>query len=408
MSALAQPSRSLILRLADEIERAGAQGLLPYGDAQRIAEALRGRNSGLTVQLMVPIHITLALQSSLADLRFARCSECGAVYNLTVNPHLLRRPRCDKCGRALVPAPVWSIVARNLPASRRRLTTKTRIKIALSIEEYRHTCPQTVKISDRARPIATLEFNYGGQKHRPSASVRRDRFIYWLSMMPSEGITKPISIIAFAYNRDRCIPVSPTMGSLKGIEEILFCRNLEVLQATVAYKAGHYRTATRARVTVMDMLTPVLVGAESVRICVRYIRTQGIVVRADKNLVRRALQSLSLSRGSEWVAVHTLSHAFLVSLPQITGLEGRDFGEALNTHGLEFAIYDNAMGGLGGIEGVVDIGARTLDPNYEIRIRESVNCPLACTRACKACLYTDSCYMLNWRLDRRVLRALGW
>ncbi|RLE52603.1 MAG: hypothetical protein DRJ33_03355 [Candidatus Methanomethylicota archaeon] len=405
-----QPSPAIIARLADEIEQAGQQNLLPPNDARRIADALRGRQSGIAVQLIAPTRVTAHLQSPLIDVRFARCanSSCGGVVDLLMQPNLTISQRCPHCGGHLVPAPVWAITAKNIPdINRRVLTTSSNIRIALSLEEYGNRRPSRVFIRDRARPIASLEIDYTGQVEQPLPSVQRNVFTYWLSMMPSESLTKPLSITAFAYNRDDCTPLSTTMGPLSGVAEVLFCRNLEVLQATIAYKAGHYRTTAQSRAVVLDMDTS-FAGALSTRIYSRYIRTQGLVVRVSAQEVREALESLNLSNEGFWTAIHTMSHAFLVSLPQITGLEGSDFGEALSVSQAEFAIYDNAPGGLGGLEGVIDLTGGTLDPNYEMRIRESADCQLVCTRACKACLYTDSCFMLNWSLDRRVLLSLGW
>ena len=144
-----------------------------------------------------------------------------------------------------------------------------------------------------------------------------------------------------------------------------------------------------------------------VRIPIRYIKTKGLVIKVDKSVLKPIIKSLGHSESEGlWRALHTMSHSFLVRLPQITGLEGTDFGEALSAKRLEFAVFDNSLGGLGGVEGVIE--GNKLSQNYEWSVREAYKCPLACIRACKACLYTDSCYMLNWRLDKRILEHLGW
>jgi len=141
---------------------------------------------------------------------------------------------------------------------------------------------------------------------------------------------------------------------------------------------------------------------------VRYIRTSGLVIKVDADIIRKVLRELGYSDNDVWVSLHTISHTLIVSLPQIAGLEGSDFGEAISSNTNEIAIYDNSLGGLDGVEGVVNTVDRILVPNYEWSVRDSSRCPLVCTKACKACMFTDSCFMLNRRLDRRILERLGW
>lgn len=408
------PSDELIRRLAEEIRISGDQGLIPREDAENIANALLGRQSSIRVQLIVPQEVTAKIRTSLADLSYARCARCGRVYNLSSRRELLKNPRCS-CGGPIVAAPVWSITAKGLPKPNRRLTTTQGIRLVISIEQYSHArihsqsvkVPNEIRIRDKSRPIATLEFRYDSLIHEPSPIHRTKAFRYWLSLMPSESITKPVTITTFAYNEEHCIKINPTAGPLSGITEMLYCRDLEVIQATLLYKAGHQRTSSSIRVAVLNMQSSPLSGA-FIGVPIRYIITHGLVVKVEENTIKEVLRELGYRNDDFWIALHSISHAFLVNLPQITGLEGMDFGEALSTNTNEIAVYDNSLGGLGGIEGVVNLAERVLMPNYEWGVRDSYNCPLACTRACKACLFTDSCFMLNWRLDRRILERLGW
>ncbi len=411
------PSQQLIMRLAEEIRASGQQGLTPYEDSENIANALLGRHSAIRVQLFVPSQVTASIRTQLANLSYARCANCGLVYDLNAHPDFLRNPRCDNCGGPLVATPLWTITARRVPRpNNRRITTNQGIRLVLSVEEYSRArvriqgarAPTMIRINDRSRPIATLEFRYGSQVHEPSLMHRAGIFFYLLSLMPSESITKPVTITAFAYRDPDCVEISTTAGPLLGISRILYCSDLEILQATLLYRAGHQRSSSGARVAVLDIQQSPISGTAVIRIPARYIRTRGLVIRIDEDSIRRALRELGYRDDDTWVALHTISHAFLVNLPQITGLEGVDFGEAISTNTNEIAVYDNSLGGLGGVEGVVDTTDRILVPNYEWSVRESYNCPLACTRACKACLFTDSCFMLNWRLDRRILERLGW
>lgn len=410
------PSQELIRRLAEEIRASGQQGLVPPDDAENIANALLGRHSNVRVQLFVPSQVTTNVRTQLADLSYARCTNCGRVYDLNSRPDLLKNPRCSKCGGSLVATPLWTITGRGVPFFNRRITSTQGIRIVLSVEEYSRArvstrgpqLPTQILIRDRSRPIATLEFRYGSSSHQPDAIHRSRIFIYQLSLMPSESITKPVTITAFAYRESGCMEIGTTMGPFHGISKIFYCSDLEILQATLLYRAGHQRSSSGARVSVLDIQQSPVSGVSIVRVPARYIRTRGLVVKIDEESVRSVLEELGYRNSDMWIALHTVSHAFLVNLPQITGLEGIDFGEAISTNTNEIAVYDNSLGGLGGVEGIVDVANRVLDPNYEVSVRESYDCPLACTKACKACLFTDSCFMLNWRLDRRILERLGW
>lgn len=410
------PSQKLIRKLAEEIRASGQQRLIPSEDAEDIADALLGHHSTIRVQLFVPSQVTTSTRTQLANLSYARCAKCGRVHNLNAHPDLLRNPRCISCGGPLVPAPIWAITARGTPYRNRKITTIQGIRLMISVEEYSRvrvrfqgaSVPTYIRIRDRSRPIATLEFIYGSRVVEPIALHRASAFRYLLSLMPSESITKPVTITTFAYEAPDCVKINTTTGPLSGISEILYCNNLEVIQATLLYRAGHQRTSSGTRVAVLDMQQSPISGTPVIRVPSRYIRTRGLIVKIDESSVKDVLRDLGYREDDMWIALHTISHAFLVNLPQITGLEGIDFGEAISTNSNEVAIFDNSLGGLGGVEGIVDTTNKVLVPNYEWSVRDSYKCPLACTRACKACLFTDSCFMLNWRLDRRILERLGW
>ncbi|PUA33339.1 MAG: hypothetical protein B7O98_02625 [Zestosphaera tikiterensis] len=409
------PSQRLIERLAEEIRVAGQQHLMLPNDAEMIARALLGHDRTLRAELLIPTQVVANVKTRLADLEYVRCVRCGQVYNAKTQPSLLKNSKCPKCGGSLVAVPLWVITARSVKPANRRITPNQGIELTVSIETYTKThirnrnavVPKQIHIGDRSRPIATLEFIYGFESHNPAPVHKHKVFKYMLALMPSESITKPVTITAFAYNDSTCVEVNTTTGFFSGVSKVLYCKNMEILQATLLHKAGHQRSSSRSRVAVLDMSQSQLGGAV-VRIPVRYIQTQGLVVKVDENSVKNVLKELDYSDDDVWIALHTISHAFLVSLPQITGLEGADFGEAISTSTKEIAVYDNSFGGLGGIEGIVDTSGGVLTPNYEWSVRESYKCPLACTKACKACLFTDSCFMLNWRLDRRILERLGW
>lgn len=150
--------------------------------------------------MYVPSQVTANIRTDLADLSYAHCAKCGRIYNLNARLDLLRNPKCDKCNGPLVAAPTWVITDRDVLPPNRRITTAQGVKLALSIEEYTQTrmnvkgfrAPTHIHISDRSRPIATLEFIYGSQIRNPQISHKKRAFRYWLSLMPSEAITKPV------------------------------------------------------------------------------------------------------------------------------------------------------------------------------------------------------------------------
>ncbi|RLE90511.1 MAG: hypothetical protein DRN04_14895, partial [Thermoprotei archaeon] len=289
----ASPRRELIERLAEEIENAGIQGLLPSDDARAISGALRGENTGIRPQLIVPTRVIASIKTMYSDLSYARCAKCGRVFNLLSNGKLLKSLKCPYCGSPLVPSVVWCITQRNLPGEH-RLSTQWGIPLTLSIENYGGTTPDKIKIIDYSRPLANLRFYLAGREVEYLPLIRRRAYVYLLSLMPSESITKPITITAFAYHENECTKIDFTTGSFPGIAKIMFCENLEVLQATIAYRAGHYRSTTSSRVPVLDIRDSPHRG-RVVRIPIRYIRTKGLVIKVDKSALKPVIKSLGYS-----------------------------------------------------------------------------------------------------------------
>ena len=345
-----RPSKNVVVRLADEIENAGRQNLLPDRIAHEICEILKNRSASAQVELAVPKKIYCSSFTDNVRTHLVRCRACGAIADITNNRSIIARPRCPYCGGETVPAPVWVIMTD--PQTQLVLTEDNRMPFILSIEDYaqmwRLGSVRRCYISDRSRPIAGLRIDTTqGSRQEIRPATRYGTFRYVLSMTPTEGMVRPISITAFAYEEERCESVSLMGEELDGVEDVLFCRELEVLQVTPAYRIGHPSFSSSYRVPV-----------------------------------------ISYNRESE----------------------GACFSEALSVPQSEIAVFDNSPGGLGGAEGVLFTSgsALYLNPNFELFVRRAWDCPLACLRACKACLFTDSCYMLNWQLDRRVLMNLGW
>jgi len=404
----------LIKRLAEEIQHAGSDaGLLPPDVAEGISVALlKGNMSGVKVHLKTPRKVSATLSSDLATLDYGMCSKSGKVIELT--PQKIAKPYCED-GSYIIPAPVW-VVTSSSPNIQPMTTSQPNFKVVKGLSDVVRNDNKLknmkIKILDKSRPVATLKFEVNGNLEDPLPVITQSAVMrHMITLTPSESITKPVTISAFSYDGSDCITIEPA-EELAGIEQLIFCRNLKIIQATLGYRAGHPKSGSRSRIMVFD-------GAfedseEVYNIYVRYIEAPGIVGRIDEDKVKLAIKSLNPRIREEsiskkiWTALHTMSHAFLVNLPPATGLNSQDFAEALSmVHG-EFAVYDNSPGGLGGIEGVVNTDLGMLDPNFEMKIRSSHVCPLDCTKACKACFYTDSCFMLNWNLDRRIIAQLGW
>jgi len=307
----------------------------------------------------------------------------------------------------MVPAPVWVITSTRVSPVQRYLHIGEGVRLILSVETYcrarRLPSPTQIWIQETSRPIVNLRMRARGTNPWPPDPVHRQgRFEYRIALTPSERMARPVSITAFRFRPETAKEIS-LLRDLPGIEHVYFCENLEVIQVTVGYKIGHPRESTQRRIMMIDYDQGIY------RLPTRWIKTKGLIVKVSKGRVESALDSPDERK--LWRALHTLCHAFLAPLPRISGLEAGDFGEALSMPYYEFAVFDNSPGGLGGIEGIVGIGEAglaRLHPNYEFAVANSWNCPLRCIKACIACLYTDSCYMLNWNLDRNILLRLGW
>jgi len=399
---MSRPSRELLCRLADEIEQAGASNLIPSNDANAIANSLRRGGGRVSARIYVPEVVVSKLDNSLQNFGYFRCNKCYETTNLTGYTTYLRSLKCH-CGGSLVPAPIWVMTATQdlappLYIEGGRCTTTFTLPIVAV-----HPRAQKVFVSDRARPLQSMEVTTPSKSEAIRIGHRQGSNTYLVEISPTEAITKPISITAF--NTSSQIPLEvPT--ALPGIKGVFFSEKLEVLQVTVGFRVGHPNTSYKYRRFVFELKREE--GGTVYKLYGRYLTTKGIVVEVDKNSVLDACKMLKFAdENPAFTALHTISHCFLAPLPRITGLEGGDFAEALSSKNWMIAVYDNCPGGVGGVEGLVSSEGK-LNPNYYFAVREQVNCSLACYRACKACLFSDSCFMLNWRLDRRVLRALRW
>jgi len=142
-------------------------------------------------------------------------------------------------------------------------------------------------------------------------------------------------------------------------------------------------------------------GDRKITILCRRLQTKGLIIRPKAHLFA------GLEQNPQEVSkiLHTISHAFLVDLPLVTGLEPNEFFESIDVDRKEVAIFDNEPGGIGGVSTVVS--GDELSSDYQGKVGESVDCDLDCSSACKACLYIENCGRLNRQLNRHILTDRG-
>jgi len=168
-----RPSKNVVTRLADEIENAGRQNLLPDRFAHEICEILKNRSASAQVELAVPKKIYCNSFTDNVRTHLVRCRACGAIADITNNRSIITRPRCPSCGGETVPAPVWVIMTD--PQTQPVLTEDSRMPFVLSIEDYaqmwRLGNVRRCYISDRSRPIVGLRIDTtqgSGRETRPA------------------------------------------------------------------------------------------------------------------------------------------------------------------------------------------------------------------------------------------------
>jgi len=353
-------------------------------------------------------------QQYLTNLSWFWCRNCGYIFCLKGFKNMQgKKIKCPICNSNVQQAYVYAPHPKSIPYIPTMSTAIYPITSSIKIwcrrlEEYKR-----VKRTNLMRPIASLKYvcpnpSLATQKRCPyisSNSICKDGGIYakqrtgirWALTPLSEDITKPLSISIFRYNNGESRYIEHK--TLTGIEKMIFVENITVLQVTICAFVGHPFSHRRRRAPILyyDKESDVFYLPS------RILKTNGLVIKVDSNIYNKLLND----NEKRFELLHSISHAFLSRLPMVTGLEAYDFAEAINTEEGEILIYENSLGGIGGIEGILEENSLRID--YEDMVRRSIQCPLECPRACKACLYSDSCYMLNWKLDRHLIqRVMRW
>jgi hypothetical protein len=229
----------------------------------------------------------------------------------------------------------------------------------------------------------------------------------------SEGSTKPIAIAIHDYSAKDATRLSFSEEELRGISEILFVRKLEIFQFTIALAVGLPSVSIRRRaVRLLTDTSPD--GQEDIYFLSRRLLTEGLVVKLKTSVKDRIVtewQNRRPTAAPSTLAVtlyHTVSHAFLKSLPMMSGLDASEFSESFSSTDNEIAVYDNSPGGIGGVRTLVEEGSGGLHlrRDYIAQLLNSTDCQLDCSWSCKACLHTGNCGWINRQLKREMLEEI--
>lgn len=264
-------------------------------------------------------------------------------------------------------------------------------------------------VEDEERPMATLRFHCPDPKSSCAYRQRcRESALYFPAqegarLIPShlsEGLTKAL-VISVYEEKGGGERLAFSAEALPGIEEIKIA-DVKVYEVAVALLIGH----PYARYSERRVALPIVDGVA--QMLGRAIETEGIIFRLRQSAIERAQEALAergFSVGGGEVA-HSLAHVILNSLPHLSGLSPSEFSECLGVaeeggRVLETLVYDNSIGGIGGVRSLKKDGS--LNPDLYYYFVSGVECRRDCEVACRACLFFERCGMLNRMLNRHAL-----
>lgn len=317
----------------------------------------------------------------IRPLKLFWCKNCGIIIHVARSSNVPYK--CPECGSGLLQAPLFALFPRETPKS---APPEALLPIIPAPSKYTKHIRLTQK--DYMRPLRSLRLKWGTQERRIFSPKG-----YAPVLSPTESLTKPLSISVFDYSSAEITNIE-VPERFKGIEGLLLLRNVRVLQVTLGIMIGHPRVSKRKRILKVmfdESGRPLLPS--------RILSTVGLLIRVRKDVVKKFNEKERLP------LLHTLSHLFLVNVPLLSGLDAVEFGEAWDIKDGEVLVYDNVQGGIGGVESCID--GNKLHPNLIERVVSSLLCPLECPKACRACLYSEACYLLNYFLDKRAVLERG-
>ncbi len=411
-------------KLLREIDRLKNLGLIDSNTANTLREKIELN----MIEFIVPRKILCSFSAGKDyRLNLFWCPRCGALFS-----HLPRNMRCSKCdtlvNQAYVFAGQFSFkpptsvsperVLRPITADinsfcgrKRRLKSIVCTDLERPIESLAWACP----VEDLSCPYARREGRYvlcvedryakgkkGGARKSGPVRVRlwvrgllpiNNLRIHYIPTLPSEGMTKPISVALHYYNPASAEEIAFSKELLPGIEKIFFVSELSVVQFSLCYTVGPPTAPLRKKAVSLNY------SENNIQILSRRMTTEGIVLKIKQEVIKKVGEE---SREQKNALFHTVSHAFLRPLPLFTGLDPNEFFESISPEDNEIAVFDNSPGGLGGIASMIDEGELSLD--YQGKISKSWFCELGCYSACRACLFVENCGWINRSLKRQMLR----
>lgn len=166
-----------------------------------------------------------------------------------------------------------------------------------------------------------------------------------------------------------------------------------------------------------------LKGAKKNNVVGRMLDTQGFVITLRPEIYSRIDELLEEPRWQQIpqqfdsksdrrkfmldIITHTLKHAMLILVPQMTGFEDQMFMGAYeildNEQGARVYLFDNENGGHGGFYTLIRDEEKFREM-VEMLVRRTLNCPIRnCSHACRNCLFLRRCGRTNRDLNRHLL-----
>lgn len=343
----------------------------------------------------------------IGDFRFLRCPSCGTIYEASS----IKSLRCNRCKKSLVHAYVGAPIdygQRRQPyvinLSRKKSGDFIIMPTSYLLDIYcdTHKDLKGVKPLNPNRPIYSLQYtcpwsdescpHYSSgdlctqNKARIVMFQRREGYKR-VPSLPSEGLTKPFSLAVFDKEEEK-EDLTEDLGG--GFFDQVMYGKFKVWFVTLFYLLGGASMPRRRRL-------PIIVESDGEVILIgRDMITEGVLFRLNTRKIASVKDQV---RVDEPTLVHSISHVVMKAVIELSGLSPSEFGEAMylsaDSSTIELLVYDDSPGGIGGVRVLKEYSA---DAREKIR-RSREPCPRGCRRACRACLYLENCFMLNFDLS---------
>jgi len=383
----------------------------------------RAEQNQVIVEIPKVIHATYE-RRDVADLGWFWCPRCGRIEPA----RRLRGFRCSECGEPMVQGYLGPPILRAPATTFTRITVRPPSPRARGIRELiRPTvdivslwCTQLgrrklLKVNDPERPVASLtlycpsDSNPGCSHYGPEGrcdETKQGRVFFPRSSgescspyPPSEALTRSFCVSFHAVKDAESVEFEREL--VPGIERVKLAR-VDICELAISMSVGapYSGRSKRRHCLVLDRNdSPYLLG--------RRLPTEALIVGLEADAVKNAVNRLKSKsfEATPFIVVHTIAHILLNIAPLITGLTPMEFGECIwideERGEYECVIYDAAKGGVGGVRTLVK--DKVLDYDLYSYIPAIIDCPRACEAACRACVFSARCFMLNYRLNRHAV-----